>query len=157
MTLALLVAHIGSGYLKHKMGKVSKYLASTLILVSTIDIAVYAIGLLVLLESLGISISLLLTALGIGGLATALALQDTLANQPVFRHQHASVQAGENRELCSAFYRGCRAHRGYELTEHDYQDDHGKYDHCPESEDRIFGHHQLCTAVRCLLHSDSAR
>lgn len=38
------------------------------------------IGFLIILSSLGISIAPLLTALGVGGLAVALALQDTLAN-----------------------------------------------------------------------------
>lgn len=38
------------------------------------------IGLLIILSSLGISIAPLITALGVGGLAVALALQDTLAN-----------------------------------------------------------------------------
>ena len=41
---------------------------------------VLSIGLLVLLDSLGIQITPLLTALGVGGLAVALALQDTLSN-----------------------------------------------------------------------------
>jgi small-conductance mechanosensitive channel len=41
---------------------------------------VIAIGLLVILDILGISVAPLLTALGVGGLAVALALQDTLAN-----------------------------------------------------------------------------
>ena len=48
-----------------------------------IDIAnlcVYLMGVLFILSSYGISISPLLTALGAGGLASALALQDTLAN-----------------------------------------------------------------------------
>lgn len=80
MSLTLMVAHLGSGYLKHKLGKTSENFASTSILATTIDITVYAIGVLVLLESFGISISPLITALGVGGLATALALQDTLAN-----------------------------------------------------------------------------
>ncbi len=43
-------------------------------------LSVYVVGLLVILESLGISIAPILTALGVGGLAVALALQDTLAN-----------------------------------------------------------------------------
>lgn len=43
-------------------------------------ITVLAVGVLVLLQTLGISIAPLLTALGVGGLAVALALQDTLAN-----------------------------------------------------------------------------
>ncbi|MBM3753148.1 MAG: mechanosensitive ion channel [Acidobacteria bacterium] len=41
---------------------------------------VFAVGLLVLLRFLGISITPVLATLGVGGLAVALALQDTLAN-----------------------------------------------------------------------------
>lgn len=80
LCLTLMVAHLGSGYLKHKLGKSSKNFASTSIIATAIDLTVYAIGILILLESFGVSISPLITALGVGGLATALALQDTLAN-----------------------------------------------------------------------------
>jgi len=41
---------------------------------------ILAVGALIILNSLGISIAPMLTALGIGGLAVALALQDTLSN-----------------------------------------------------------------------------
>jgi len=41
---------------------------------------VLLVGLLVLLDALGVQITPLLTALGVGGLAVALALQDTLSN-----------------------------------------------------------------------------
>lgn len=41
---------------------------------------VYIIGFLVILQSFGVSITPILTALGVGGLAVALALQDTLSN-----------------------------------------------------------------------------
>jgi small-conductance mechanosensitive channel len=41
---------------------------------------VLIVGLLVLLDALGVQITPLLTALGVGGLAVALALQDTLSN-----------------------------------------------------------------------------
>jgi small-conductance mechanosensitive channel len=44
------------------------------------QLAVVLLGLLVLLNQLGISITPMLTALGVGGLAVALALQDTLSN-----------------------------------------------------------------------------
>ena len=53
---------------------------SSSIFVTLVRLAIYVIGLLVLLQMLGISITPLLTALGVGGLAVALALQDTLAN-----------------------------------------------------------------------------
>ncbi|MGH7700095.1 MAG: mechanosensitive ion channel family protein [Gemmatimonadales bacterium] len=43
-------------------------------------IVVFAVGFLVILQTLGISITPIITALGVGGLAVALALQDTLAN-----------------------------------------------------------------------------
>jgi small-conductance mechanosensitive channel len=44
------------------------------------QLTVIILGLLILLNSLGISIAPLLTALGVGGLAVALGLRDTLAN-----------------------------------------------------------------------------
>lgn len=43
-------------------------------------IAIYLIGFLILINTLGISITPLITTLGLGGLAVALALQDTLSN-----------------------------------------------------------------------------
>ena len=80
LSVTLLVARLASGYLKQTFGKRSGAFASTSILATTIDLTVYAIGILFLLESFGVAISPLLTALGVGGLAVALALQETLAN-----------------------------------------------------------------------------
>lgn len=45
-----------------------------------IKLVIYLIGILVILNSLGISVAPILTALGVGGLAVALALRDTLSN-----------------------------------------------------------------------------
>ncbi|PWB68104.1 mechanosensitive ion channel protein MscS [candidate division GN15 bacterium] len=53
---------------------------SASILVYIARASVYLIGVLIILQSLGVSITPLLTALGVGGLAVALALQDTLSN-----------------------------------------------------------------------------
>jgi small-conductance mechanosensitive channel len=50
------------------------------IFVSVTWFVVAAVGALIALQTLGVSITPLLTALGVGGLAVALALQDTLAN-----------------------------------------------------------------------------
>lgn len=51
---------------------------------------IYVIGILIILSVLGISITPLITALGVGGLAVALALQDTLAN--LFAGLHILVE-----------------------------------------------------------------
>jgi small-conductance mechanosensitive channel len=65
--------------------------------VSITRVAVWTIGGLVLLNSLGVAITPLLTALGVGGLAVALALQDTLSNLFAGVHILASrkVQPGD--------------------------------------------------------------
>jgi small-conductance mechanosensitive channel len=55
-------------------------LPSTSIFENVIQIVVYIVGGLVLLQTLGVSVIPILTALGVGGLAISLALQDTLAN-----------------------------------------------------------------------------
>ncbi|HEU5320284.1 MAG TPA: mechanosensitive ion channel domain-containing protein [Methylomirabilota bacterium] len=47
---------------------------------TSVRMAVLIVGFLVLLSSLGIAITPILTALGVGGLAVALALQDSLSN-----------------------------------------------------------------------------
>lgn len=55
-------------------------LPNTSIFENIIRFGVYTLGLLVLLQTFGISVTPLITAVGIGGLAVSLALQDTLAN-----------------------------------------------------------------------------
>jgi small-conductance mechanosensitive channel len=45
-----------------------------------INIAVYSLGALIIFEAMGVSVTPIITALGVGGLAVALALQDTLSN-----------------------------------------------------------------------------
>ena len=55
-------------------------LPTTSIFSNLIKLVVVLLGILIILQSLGISITPILTALGVGGLAVALALQDTLSN-----------------------------------------------------------------------------
>jgi small-conductance mechanosensitive channel len=76
---------------------------SATIFVNITRILVLAIGFLVVLQTLGISIAPMLTALGVGGLAVALALQDTLANLFAGIHILASktVQPGDYIRLSS--------------------------------------------------------
>ncbi|POM23377.1 Small-conductance mechanosensitive channel [Actinomadura rubteroloni] len=54
--------------------------ANVTIFANITRVLVTGIGILIMLQSLGVSITPLLGALGVGGLAVALALQDTLAN-----------------------------------------------------------------------------
>jgi small-conductance mechanosensitive channel len=70
---------------------------SATIFVNITRAVVLGVGVLVLLQSLGISVTPLLGALGVGGLAVALALQDTLANLFAGVHILASkkVQPGD--------------------------------------------------------------
>ncbi|MEV5885313.1 mechanosensitive ion channel family protein [Streptomyces sp. NPDC052020] len=77
--------------------------ASATIFVNITRVVVLAIGFLIVLQTLGISIAPLLTALGVGGLAVALALQDTLANLFAGIHILASktVQPGDYIRLSS--------------------------------------------------------
>ncbi|MGW1001924.1 mechanosensitive ion channel family protein [Streptomyces sp. NPDC002520] len=76
---------------------------SATIFVNITRVLVLAIGFLVVLQTLGISIAPLITALGVGGLAVALALQDTLANLFAGIHILASktVQPGDYIRLSS--------------------------------------------------------
>ncbi|GFH38057.1 mechanosensitive ion channel family protein [Streptomyces pacificus] len=76
---------------------------SATIFVNITRVVVLAMGFLVMLETLGVSIAPLLTALGVGGLAVALALQDTLANLFAGVHILASrtVQPGHYIKLSS--------------------------------------------------------
>lgn len=76
---------------------------SASIFVNITRIVVLVIGVLVLLQSLGISVTPLITALGVGGIAVALALQDTLANLFAGIHILASkkVEPGDYVKLAS--------------------------------------------------------
>ncbi len=77
--------------------KQSGGLPSTVMFTNFVWITVYIIGLLIIFDSLNISIAPMLTALGVGGLAVSLALKDTLAD--VFAGLHIllskKVQPGD--------------------------------------------------------------
>ena len=79
-TITLFIAHLISAFLQYKLSNSNLRNGSTSILATVINVGVYAIGIILILDAHGISISPLLTALGVGGLASALALQDTLSN-----------------------------------------------------------------------------
>lgn len=76
----LVLARVVTGLVHRYTEKNRNVLPPTSIFTNLTRMAVFSIGLLVILESVGISITPILTALGVGGLAVALALQSTLEN-----------------------------------------------------------------------------
>lgn len=97
LVITLSAARVISGLVRTVTLSRSGVAGSATIFVNITRILVLAIGFLVVLQTLGISIAPLLTALGVGGLAVALALQDTLANLFAGVHILASktVQPGD--------------------------------------------------------------
>lgn len=96
-------ARVVAGLVRSVTQSRSGVAGSATIFMNITRILVLAIGCLVCLQTLGISIAPLLTALGVGGLAVALALQDTLANLFAGIHILASktVQPGDYIRLSS--------------------------------------------------------
>ena len=79
-SLTLIIAKVISGMLRIKSSHSDTVIPSSSIIGNIVRIIIYVIGLLIILQSQGISITPMLTALGVGGLAVALALQPTLSN-----------------------------------------------------------------------------
>jgi small-conductance mechanosensitive channel len=101
--VTLSAARVIAGLVRAVTQSRSGVAGSATIFVNITRVLVLAIGFLVVLQTLGISIAPLLTALGVGGLAVALALQDTLANLFAGIHILASktVQVGDYIRLSS--------------------------------------------------------
>ena len=77
-TLTLLVARLAGGFVTLYSQSIEGLSAS--LFSNLTRILILLLGILIILQSLGISITPILATLGIGGLAVALAFQDTLAN-----------------------------------------------------------------------------
>ena len=69
-----------NGFLQAYSARLKETIAFAGLTQSISKVIIFTLGFLVILNTLGVSITPLLTTLGIGGLAVALALQDTLAN-----------------------------------------------------------------------------
>ena len=78
--VTLTASSIVSGFIKAYAQETYGEILSTSIFSIFSKIVIISIGFLVILQTLEISITPILTALGVGGLALALALQDTLGN-----------------------------------------------------------------------------
>ena len=80
LSITWALADLVAGVVKVQTHEAHGALPSVTLLPNLSRIVVLILGVLVILETLGISITPIITALGVGGLAVALALQDTLAN-----------------------------------------------------------------------------
>ncbi len=80
LSFTFVAANVASHALRFAAERAELPFASTGLTQVVIKGFVITLGLLILLGTLGVSIAPLLTALGVGGLAVALALQDTLSN-----------------------------------------------------------------------------
>lgn len=80
ISASIVVIRIITGFIRQRTETVPGLSPSASIIDNSIRVVVFIIGGLIILQMLGISITPILTALGVGGLAVALALQDTLSN-----------------------------------------------------------------------------
>ncbi len=80
LSVTMAVSSIATGLVTSYGRSVTPPLAVTALSRSIISLLIIGLGLLVVLNGLGVSITPMLTALGVGGLAVALALQEPLSN-----------------------------------------------------------------------------
>jgi small-conductance mechanosensitive channel len=92
LVVTVVMMRFTAGLVELYSRRVGGVFVSTSIFTNLTRFIVFLIGLLMALQSLGISIAPILTALGVGGLAVALALQDTLSNLFSGIHVIASKQ-----------------------------------------------------------------
>lgn len=89
ISVVLALANLLSAAIKIYASRVGSSFPITSLTQNIARIFVFSIGALIILNSLGISIAPILATLGVGGLAVALALQDTLSN--LFAGFHITV------------------------------------------------------------------
>ena len=80
LSVSWVASRLAVGFVQHHANQALGPLPSVDLLTNVVRITILLLGGFIVLETLGISITPLLTALGVGGLAVGLALQDTLAN-----------------------------------------------------------------------------
>jgi small-conductance mechanosensitive channel len=80
LSLSVAAATLGTGLLERYTREAGTSVATTSLTQNVLRILIFTTGGLLILSNLGVSITPLLTALGVGSLAVALALQPTLSN-----------------------------------------------------------------------------
>ena len=80
LSITRVAARTINGFVTLRIERTQEKLPKTTLLNTILNVVIYAMGVLVVLQYYGISIAPILTAMGVGGMAVALALQETLAN-----------------------------------------------------------------------------
>jgi small-conductance mechanosensitive channel len=80
IAVTVMVARIVSGSVASVTGSSKGKVATTTLIANGSKLLVYLVGLIIIMQNLDIQITPIVTALGLGGLAVALALEDTLNN-----------------------------------------------------------------------------
>ena len=80
LSITRVAARTINGFISLHIESSQQKLPKTTLLNTILNFVIYAMGVLVVLQYYGISIAPILTAMGVGGMAVALALQETLAN-----------------------------------------------------------------------------
>ena len=80
ISVSMVLANVSSRVIKVYSRKIKTAMPVTSLTQNIARIIIFGVGILIILNSLGISITPILATLGVGGLAVALALQDTLSN-----------------------------------------------------------------------------
>lgn len=103
--IAYFIDRFVTGLIRKYEAKGERFKSYSGIVKTVAHIVIYALGLMIVLDSLGISITPLIASLGVGSIAIALALQDTLANlfsglyvlvdQPISVGQYIKLDSGE--------------------------------------------------------------
>lgn len=96
LIVTVVMVRLATGFVAHYAEKA--VLPSTSIFINLAKVLAFSLGMLIILQSVGISITPILTALGVGGIAVALALQDTLSN--IFAGLHIIA----TRQICLGNY-----------------------------------------------------
>lgn len=79
-SITILLTRVATALVRNYSSRSAGVGSRITILENVVRIVIYIFGILTILHNLGVSITPILTALGVGGLAVALALQDTLSN-----------------------------------------------------------------------------
>jgi small-conductance mechanosensitive channel len=94
LSLTIMASRLAGNLIRFYGSRVPGAMPVTTLTQNLVQLLVVLVGLLILLHQFGVSITPILTAFGVGGLAVALALQDTLSN--LFAGFYISV-AGQER------------------------------------------------------------